>query len=119
MTVLNASGLARCSQAVPAAALLTTALPVNAAETDVAKTDFAKTVTGYEARCCRAGALAVLVLGRHCGSARADFYYVLPRGARAGHGVLPSGRTLLARVPGSLTGDCPNARERAVRQRIR
>jgi len=86
-----------------------------------AATGFAKTVTGYEARCWRASATSARAQSRRGGSARADFYYVLPRGARVRCGVPPAGGTLLglARVPGSLTGDCPDARQRAVRQRIR
>jgi len=77
----------RCSQAVPALAAARTAA---AAGTDVAKTHFAKIVTGYEARRCRARAVSARILGRHCGSGRADVYDVLPRGVRN-------------RAPGSLT----------------
>jgi len=61
MTAFDMAGLARCGQA----------------DTDVAKPGFAKTVTGYDVRCYRTGAASARVLGRHRGSARTDFYYVL------------------------------------------
>jgi hypothetical protein len=102
-TALHAYGLARCSEAVPACA----------AGKDVAKVPFAKTLMGYEARCGRACADAA----RAQSGARADVYDVLPRGVRVR--VPFMGGTTRTSVPGSLTGDCPNARERAVRQRIR
>jgi hypothetical protein len=101
MSALNAFALARCSEAVPA----------RVAGTDVAKVLFAKTLIGYEARYSRACAPAARAQSR----VRADVYYALPRGAR----VCVPGGTSRTRVPGSLTGDCPDARERAVRQRIR
>jgi hypothetical protein len=107
MTALHASRLARCSEAVPA----------RVAGTDVAKVHFAKTVIGYEARCSRTCANNSRVLSRQSGAVRAYVYDVLPRGVRVRVPCL--GGTSRIRVPGSLTGDCPDARERAVRQRIR
>jgi hypothetical protein len=103
MTALHAYGLARCSDAVPA----------RVAGKDVAKVNFARTLIGYEARCSRACAVAARARRR----ARADVYDVLPRGVRVRVPYLDG--TSRTRVPGSLTGDCPDARERAVRQRIR
>jgi hypothetical protein len=77
-----------------------------------------KTEIGYEARCCRARAVAARTQDRQCGSAWAFVYNVLPCGVRVRRGTPPAGGTPRYRAPGSLTGDCPNARERAVRQRI-
>jgi len=82
-----------------------------------------KTEIGYEARCCRARACTARAQcrqgrGRLRGSARAYVYNVLPRGARMSRGTPPAGGAPRYRAPGSLTGDCPNARERAERQRI-
>ena len=77
-----------------------------------------KTEIGYEARCRRASAETARVQGRPRGSAWAFVYNVLPRGVRASRGTPSSSGTLRYRAPGSLTGDCPNARERAVRQRF-
>jgi hypothetical protein len=107
MAALHASGLAWRSEVVPACV----------AGKDVAKVHFAKTLIGYEARCSRACAVTARALSRHSGAARADVYDVLPRGVRVRVPCLDG--TSRTRVPGSLTGDCPDARERAVRQRIR
>jgi len=46
-------------------------------------------------------------------SARAFVDNVLPCGVRAYRGTPPGGGTPRHRAPGSLTGDCPNARQRA------
>ena len=75
--------------------------------------------TENQAQCCRSRANAARDRGRRCGSACAFADNVLPRGARAHRGTPPSGGAPRTRAPGSLTGDCPNARQRAERQRIR
>jgi hypothetical protein len=75
--------------------------------------------TKVGARCYPARALAARAQSRHYGSACAYVDNVLPRGTRACCGAPPPGGTPRTRAPGSLTGDCPNARERAVRQRIK
>jgi hypothetical protein len=106
-TTLMAAAQCREAEAVPACV----------AGTDVAKVHFAKKPIGHEARCSRACALAARAMSRQSGAARADVYDVLPRGARVR--VPCFGGTSRTRMPGSLTGDCPDARERAVRQRIR
>ncbi len=77
-----------------------------------------KTEIDYEARCCRARAVTARAQGRQRGSGRAYVYNVLPRGVRVRRGTPPLCGTPRYRAPGSLTGDSPNARERAVRQRI-
>lgn len=77
-----------------------------------------KTEIGYEARCCRARAVAARTQDRLRGSAWALVYNVLPCGVRMRRGTPPVSGTPRHRAPGSLTGDYPNARERAERQRI-
>ena len=77
-----------------------------------------KTQTSYQARCCRARAVTARTQDRQCGSAWAFVYNVLPCGVRVRRGTPLVSGTPRYRAPGSLTGDCPNARERAVRQRI-
>jgi len=61
--------------------------------------------TEITARRCRARAVTARAQDRSRGSAGANVDNEFPRGARF-------------RAPGSLTGDCPDARQRAVRQRI-
>jgi hypothetical protein len=82
-----------------------------------------KTETSYEVRRCRARAVAARAQcprgrSRQRGSAWTYVYNVLPRGVRARRETPPVSGMPRYRAPGSLTGDCPNARERAVRQRI-
>jgi hypothetical protein len=89
-----------------------------------------KTEMNNESRCSRARTDAARA-ARGChgwdrrgrfglrGSARAFVDNVLPCGVLAYRGTPPRGGTPRYRAPGSLTGDCPNARERALRQRIK
>ena len=100
----------RCLGAVPAKTL--------SAKTLVAKTSFAKTEINYMVRCCQSRAVSARIHGRQRGCAWAYVYNVLPCGVRVRRDTPPSGGTSRYRAPGSLTGDCPNARERAVRQRF-
>jgi hypothetical protein len=75
-----------------------------------------KTEIGYEARCPQHGGRQGR--SRPRGSARVFVYNVLPCGVRVSRGTPPVSGAPRYRAPGSLTGDCPNARERAERQRI-
>ena len=108
------------AKTLPAKTLPAKTLPV---KTLLVKTLPAKTQTSYMARCCRAGAVLARAQcsqrwSRPCGSAWAYVYNVLPCGVRVRRGVPPLSGMPRYRAPGSLTGDCPNARERALRQRI-
>jgi hypothetical protein len=110
-----------CLGAVPAKTLSAKTLFANTlvAKTLVVKTLVVKTEINYMVRCCQSRAVSARIHGRQCGCAWAYVYNVLPCGVRVRRDKPPSGGTSRYRAPGSLTGDCPNARERAVRQRIR
>lgn len=74
--------------------------------------------TGNQAQRCRSRACTARGQSRRQGgSACAYVDNVLPRGVRLRRGRPSLDGMPRTRAPGSLTGDCPNARERAVRQR--